>query len=177
MPREVVEALAILERTPQLLDAWLRGMPEAWLDARTEGPESFSPRDVLGHLIGGERRDWIPRLRIIMEQGEGRAFDPFDRFAFRKEIEGRTISVLLDEFASLRLRSLAALRALSLDAEDLGRRGRHPDPSFGPVTLGNLLATWVVHDLSHTAQVARVMAKRYGDAVGPWKAYLPILTR
>ena len=177
MTPEVADAIAILERTPRVLDAWLRGLGGDWLEARTEGPESFSPRDVLGHLIGGERRDWIPRMRIILEQGEKRAFDPFDRFAFRQEIEGKVIGDLLDEFARLRRQSLADLRDLELDAADLARRGRHPDPTFGPVTLGNLLSTWTVHDLSHLGQVARVMAKRYGAAVGPWKAYLPVLTR
>lgn len=168
-------AIAVLERTPALLDGWLRGLPGEWLDARTEGPESFSPRDVLGHLIGGERTDWIPRARSILEQGESATFAPFDRFAFRSEAEGRSVAELLNTFARLRAQNLAALRGFGLTAEDLGRRGRHPD--FGPVTLGQLLATWVVHDLSHVAQVARVMGKRYGDEVGPWKAYLPMLTR
>jgi hypothetical protein len=173
----VADAVAVLERTPLLLDVWLRGLPDAWLDARTEGPESFSPRDVLGHLIGGERRDWIPRMRIIIEHGEKRAFDPFDRFAFRAEIAGKSAAELLDAFAVLRRESLGDLRALHLTPEDLARKGRHPDPAFAPVTLGELLSTWTVHDLSHIGQVARVMAKRYGDAVGPWKAYLPVLTR
>ena len=170
------EALALLERTPPALDAWLRGAPEAWLDARTEGPESFSPRDVLGHLIGGERTDWIARARIILQDGESRAFDPFDRFAFQREA-GQTIETLLDEFARLRQENLQALADLRLAPADLDRRGRHPDASFGPVTLRQLLATWVVHDLSHLAQIARVMGKRYTDDVGPWKAYLPMLTR
>ena len=170
------EALALLERTPPALDAWLRGAPEAWLDARTEGPESFSPRDVLGHLIGGERTDWIPRARIILQHGESRPFDPFDRFAFKREA-GKPIGSLLDEFARLRRDNLAALRDLQLAPADLDRRGRHPDASFGPVTLRQLLATWVVHDLSHLAQVARVMGKRYADDVGPWRAYLPMLKR
>lgn len=169
--------LRLLERTPALLDAWLRDLPGEWVDARTEGSESFSPRDVLGHLISGERHDWVPRARIIMAHGENRAFDPFDRFGFRREIEGRTADALLDEFRSLRRSSLADLEAMHLTPADLARRGRHPDPSFGPVTLGNLLATWVVHDLSHLAQIARVMGKARGDAVGPWSAYLPMLTR
>jgi hypothetical protein len=171
------EAVAVLERTPPMLDAWLRGMPASWLDLHTEGPESFSPRDVLGHLIGGERTDWMARARIIVEHGESRPFDPFDRFAFRAETSGKDIGELLDTFAALRGANLAALAALRLTEADLARRGRHPDPSFGPVTLGQLLATWVVHDLSHTAQIARVMGKRYDAAVGPWRAYLPMLTR
>mgnify|MGYP001590435389 CR=1 FL=1 len=159
------------------LDAWLRGMSDDWLDARTEGPESFSTRDVLGHLIGGERSDWMVRARIILEHGESRTFDPFDRVAFRRGSAGKSVAELLDEFARLRHANLGALRALHLTPADLARRGRHPDPSFGAVTLGQLLATWVVHDLSHIAQIARVMGKRYAEDVGPWKAYLPMLAR
>lgn len=173
----IEDVIAVLDSTPRTLAAWLGGLPDAWLDTRTEGPESFSPRDVLGHLIGGERSDWIPRARIILEQGEARAFDPFDRFAFRREVQGKSVGELLAEFARLRKGNLEALRALRLTPADLERRGRHPDPAFGPVTLGQLLATWTVHDLSHLAQIARVMGKRYADAVGPWKAYLPMLTR
>ena len=170
------DAVAVLEATPRQLDAWLRDLPDAWLDARTEGPESFSPRDVLGHLISGECTDWIPRARMILQHGESRAFEPFDRFGFRKE-GGQGIGALLDEFARLRRENLAALSDLKLAPADLERRGRHPDKSFPPVTLKQLLATWVVHDLSHVAQIARVMGKRYGDDVGPWQAFLPMLTR
>jgi len=172
---DLAAAIAVLERTPALLDAWLRGLPGEWLDDRTEGPESFSPRDVLGHLIGGERTDWIPRARMIMERGEAATFEPFDRFAFRREAEGQSPAELLETFARLRGANLAVLRGLDLRAEDLVRQGRHPD--FGPVSLGQLLATWVVHDLSHLAQIARVMGKRYAEDVGPWKAYLPMLSR
>ncbi|HEY2806470.1 MAG TPA: DinB family protein [Gemmatimonadales bacterium] len=171
------DVTAILERTPRTLAAGLGGLSDVWLDARTEGPESFSPRDVLGHLIGGERTDWIPRARIIMTRGETQTFDPFDRVAFRRELKGKSLGELLGEFSRLREDNLQALRAMKLTPADLERRGKHPDPAFGPVTLGQLLATWTVHDLSHLAQIARVMAKRYGDAVGPWKAYLPILAR
>ena len=167
------EASALLARTPWLLDGWLRGMPEAWLDARTEGEKTFTARDVLGHLISAERDDWIPRARIILEHGEARAFDPFERFDFPRG----SVNDLLDEFTRLRGASLGTLQAMRLTSADLAKRGRHPDPSFGPVTLGQLLSTWVVHDLSHVAQIARVMGKRYGDDVGPWKAYLPMLTR
>ena len=173
----IEDVIAVLERTPRTLAAWLGGLPDAWLDSRTEGPESFSPRDVLGHLIGGERTDWIPRARIILEHGESRAFDPFDRFAFRTEVQAKTIDGLLAEFSRLRSQNLVALKAMKLSPADLERRGRHPDPSFAPVTLGQLLATWTVHDLSHLAQIARVMGKRYAEAVGPWKAFLPMLTR
>ena len=172
---DLTEATAILARTPAILDAWLRGLPDAWLDARTEGPETFSPRDVLGHLIGGERTDWIARARMILEQGEHATFTPFDRFAFRRETAGAELPVLLETFASLRRDNLRTLGDWRLTPQDLTRSGRHPD--LGPVTLGQLLATWVAHDLGHLGQVARVMAKRYGDAVGPWKAYLPVLSR
>lgn len=169
------EAISPLERTPGALDAMLRGLPDVWLAVRTEGPDSFSPRDVVAHLIGGERTDWMPRVRMILEHGERATFVPFDRFAYRREIEGHSTTDLLDTFARLRRANLADLAALPISEADLARRGRHPD--FGTVTLGQLLATWVVHDLSHLAQAARVMGKRYGDAVGPWRAYLPMLTR
>ena len=173
----VAEAVALLERTPRELDVWLRGLPEPWLEARTEGPESFSPRDVIGHLIGGERTDWMARTRVILQFGEGRAFEPFDRFAFQQESAGRPIAELLDEFARLRRENLDALREMQLTQADLDRLGRHPDATFPPVTLRQLLATWVVHDLSHVAQIARVMAKRYADDIGPWKAYHSIFNR
>ncbi len=172
---DLAEAVAVLERTPALLAAMLEGLDDAWLDTRTEGPESFSPRDVLGHLIGGERTDWMPRTRMILEHGEAATFEPFDRVAFRREAAGADLAGLLAAFAGLRSANLLALKGLRLTAADLDRRGRHPD--FGPVTLGQLLATWVVHDLSHLAQIARVMGKRYRDDVGPWRAFLPMLER
>ena len=172
---EPAEAAAILARTPAVLDTWLRGLPEPWLDARPEGPESFSPRDVLGHLIGGERTDWIPRARMILERGEAATFEPFDRFAFQREVAASPLPDLLDTFARLRLANLEMLNGWRLTAEHLAKRGRHPD--FGSVTLRQLLATWVAHDLSHLGQVARVMAKRYKAEVGPWEQYLPILNR
>lgn len=169
----LVEARALLERTPRVLDAWLRGLPDAWLHA-DEGPGTWSAHVVVGHLCHGERTDWIPRARRILEHGEGLAFEPFDRFAQLAE-PPRTTAQLLDELARLRAQSLAELDALGLREADLSRRGRHP--AFGPVTLGELLATWVVHDQGHVAQVARVLAKRYAADVGPWTAYLPVLTR
>lgn len=171
---EIVEAIAALERTPALLDAWLRGLPEAWIRA-DEGSKTFSPFDVVGHLIQGERTDWMPRLKLIREHGESREFEPFDRFAQEHASRGKSLEQLLDEFARLRASSLAELRALRLANTELDLRGRHPD--FGAVTLRQLLATWVVHDLGHIAQIARVMSKRYATEVGPWKAYLPVLTR
>lgn len=169
------EATAILVRTPAILDAWLRGLPETWLDARTEGPESFSPRDVLGHLIGGERKDWIARSRMILERGDSETFTPFDRVGFRREIEQMTLDQLLAAFTALRRQNLATLAGWKLGPADLAKRGRHPD--FGSVTLGQLLSTWAVHDLGHLGQVARVMAKRYKAEVGPWETYLPVLNR
>jgi hypothetical protein len=170
----VAEALAVLERTPATLAAWLRGLPAVWLTA-DEGPETFSPREVVGHLIHGERADWIPRARIILEQGEGRPFEPYDRFAQRREMAGKTTEELLDEFAALRSRNLATVRGWNLSDPQLERTGRHPD--LGVVTLRQLLATWVAHDLEHLGQIARVMAKRYRDDVGPWRRYLPLLDR
>lgn len=168
------DALAILERTPGTLRAWLAELPDGWLQA-DEGPDTFSPLEVLGHLVHGERTDWMARARIIVEVGPGRAFEPFDRFAQRRDFAGWSAGRLLDEFARLRETNLADLRALPVTEGALAREGTHPE--LGRVTLRELLATWVVHDLSHLAQIARVMAKRYGSDVGPWRAYLPILDR
>ena len=169
---ELDHGLAPLGRTPRILDAWLRDLPTPWLDSR-EGPDMLSPRDVLGHLILGERTDWMPRLRLIRSAGESRAFTPFDRFGFRAAIDGRTIGILLDEFATLRRANLEELASLELDRAGLAARGRHP--ALGPVTASQLLATWVAHDLNHLAQIARVMARRYETEVGPWKEYLGVL--
>lgn len=174
MTFSLTEAIPVLERTPRVLDAWLRGVPEPWLRAN-EGPNTFSAFDNLGHLIHGERVDWIPRARIILELGESRAFDKFDRFAMYKESEGKTVAELLDTFTALRRENLATLAGWKLTPAQLAQRGRHPE--LGPVTLSHHLASWVVHDLGHVAQIARVMAKRYKADVGPWVAYLPILTR
>jgi uncharacterized damage-inducible protein DinB len=174
MSFDLDEALTQLERTPGTLRAWFRGLPEAWLMA-DEGLETFSARDVLAHLIHGERADWLARTRIILEQGEARPFDPFDRRGFLDEARGWALEALLEEFERLRTDNLAALRALRISPEDLRRKGAHP--GLGPVTLEQLLAAWVVHDLGHLAQIARVMAKRYKAEVGPWVDYLPVLTR
>ena len=167
------EATAILARTPATLDALLRGLPDGWIHAH-EGGETWSPFDVIGHLIHGEQTDWVPRCRIILEHGEARAFDKFDRFAQFELAKGRTLDSLLDEFATLRRASLRDLAALDLADADLERRGTHP--VFGCVTLGQLLATWVAHDLDHVIQVARVMGRQYSDAVGPWRAYLRVIS-
>jgi hypothetical protein len=171
---DVEEAIAVLERTPESLVALLGGLPDAWLVA-DEGPGTFSPRDVLGHLILGEETDWIPRLRIILAHGESVPFTPFDRFGFRERFGTWPIARLLDRFAELRRENLRELRGLDLDADMLGRTGTHP--GLGRVDLGQLLAAWVVHDLGHLKQVVRVMAGRYRQAVGPWREYLTILDR
>ncbi len=174
MALDLSEARAQLTRTPGTLQAWFGGLPEAWLTA-DEGPDTFSARDVLAHLIHGERTDWMARVRRIRESGEGVPFDPFDRFAFLAEARGWPVAELLAEFARLRADNLRTLEGLDLRPGDLTRTGRHP--ALGRVTLENLLATWVVHDLGHLAQAGRVMAKRYIQEVGPWAEYLPILTR
>lgn len=171
------DAVAVLTRTPATLDALLRGLPNIWVSGNEgrnhEGNDTWSAYDIVGHLIVGERTDWMPRAQIILEQGEARPFDPFERFAQAKESQGKSLEQLLDEFARLRMENLAALRALNLQPKDLTRRGRHP--ALGVVTLSELLATWVVHDLTHVHQVSRVMAHQYRDAVGPWGAYLGVL--
>ncbi len=167
----LTEAAAILERTPGSLNALLQGLPEVWISA-TEGDGTWSPYDVIGHLIHAEHADWLPRARHILA-GETRPFEPFDRTAQFTESQGQSLSELLTTFAEARRASLTALREMKLSAEDLNRTGLHP--ALGEVTLGQLLATWVVHDLDHVTQVARTMAKAYRDATGPWQAYLSIL--
>jgi len=165
------DAVAILERTPASLRALLAGLPETWVQA-TEGDGTWSPYDVVGHLIHGERTDWIPRARHILA-GDTRPFEAFDRTAQFTESEGRSLDELLVTFADLRRANVATLLGMSLTDEDLDRRGLHPE--LGQVTLGQLLATWVVHDLDHAAQIARTMAKVYTEATGPWSKYLSIL--
>jgi hypothetical protein len=166
------EAVALLEHTPASLSALLSGLPEAWVRA-TEGEGTWSPYDVIGHLIHGERTDWIPRAELILAHGESRTFEVFDRFAMFEASRGKSLDELLNTFAQLRAANVARLEALRLAPEDLARRGRHPE--LGSVTLGQHLATWVAHDLSHLAQIARVMGRRYSEAAGPWRAYLPML--
>lgn len=172
MTYDIDQAIDVLSRTPAVLTALLEGLPTAWVEGN-EGGETWSPYDVLGHLIHGERADWIPRAKRILEDGESRAFDPFDRLAQFEESCGKTLAELLAEFAQERQRSLAVLRELNIGADELKKTGTHP--AFGRVTLEQLLATWVVHDLDHLAQVARVMAKQYSVEVGPWSEYLSIL--
>jgi hypothetical protein len=165
------EAIAVLERAPSSLGALLNGLSDAWSRA-TDGEGTWSPYDVIGHLIHGERTDWIPRARQIL-MGVEEPFERFDRAAQFSESEGKSLTELLATFVELRRRNLEALAAMNPTEADLERKGRHPE--LGEVTLGQLLATWVVHDLDHISQIARTMAKAYGDAVGPWTAYLSIL--
>jgi hypothetical protein len=173
----LAETIALLSRTPAALNAQLRGLPNIWVrgnEARNDqGKDTWSAFDIMGHLIVGERTDWMPRVRVILESGEARPFDPFDRFAQLKESQEKSLEQLLDDFARLRGESLAALQALNLQPEDLKRKGKHP--ALGVVTLSELLATWVVHDLTHLHQLSRVMAHQYRNAVGPWSAYLGVL--
>ena len=166
------EAVAVLTRTPATLDAMLRDLPTNWVRC-DEGKDTWNAFDIVGHLIVGERTDWIPRVRIILGHGDARAFDPFDRFAQSRENQDQSLEQRLDDFARLRSGNLAALQALNLQPDDLTRQGRHP--ALGRVTLSELLATWAVHDLTHVHQLSRLMAHQYRDAVGPWSAYLGVL--
>jgi uncharacterized damage-inducible protein DinB len=166
------DAVAILGRTPAALDAQLRGLPVEWTNAH-EGENTWSAFDVVAHLIHADRTNWLPRARTILEHGDARPFDDFQRFAHLETSKGRTLASLLDEFAEVRAQSLEALAGLTLTESDLERRGGHP--ALGSVTLRQLLATWVVHDLDHTMQVSRVLARQYSGEVGPWRAYLRII--
>lgn len=169
---DMQDTISVLTRTPAALDALLRDLPEVWIK-RNEGEETWSPFEIVGHLIHGERTDWMPRARMVLEWGETRTFDPFDRHAQERESDGKSLGQLLDEFAALRTDNLAQLRAMNLRPEDLMLRGRHP--VLGVVTLSELLATWGVHDLTHLHQLSRVMAHQYRELVGPWSAYLGVL--
>ena len=169
---ELEKAITVLERTPAVLAALLDDLPEDWTRVN-EGPETWTPREIVSHLIHGERTDWIPRARIIIRQESYRRFDPFNRFA---ELEsGRPLGDLLEEFEQLRSGNIATLRGWNLKAKDMELTGEHPE--FGTVTMRQLLATWVVHDLSHIAQITRTMARAYTTAVGPWTAYFRVLQR
>jgi len=172
MQFQILEAVQVLERAPAVMDSILRGQSPVWLNARMD-PDSFSPIDVLGHLIYGELTDWIPRARIILEHRDSRAFDPFDRRGFTSLIENKPIGDLLDQFADLRRKSIETLHSLALNDEKLDLPGQHP--GLGRVTMRQLLATWVVHDLNHIDQVLRILSNEYRDAVGPWREYLSIV--
>jgi DinB superfamily len=169
----LAEAIAMLQRTPIVIDALLRGLPDNWVTA-DEGAGTWTPFDVVGHLIHGERTGWMPRARMILDHGESRAFDGFNRSAQFDESKGKTLTDLLDEFATERRRNLNQLAAMQLTDADLDRRGRHPE--LGVVTLRQLLATWVAHDLDHIVQIARVLGRHYSDEVGPWRAYLRVIS-
>jgi hypothetical protein len=173
MDFRLADATPILERTPATLRSLLAGLPAAWT-APNEGPDTWSPFDIVGHLIHGERTDWIPRARIILEQAD-RPFDRFDRFAQFRESEGKTLAQLLDEFEAARRESLDTLRGWKLGDRELALEGQHPE--LGRVTLRQLLATWVAHDLGHIHQMTRVMAKQYREAIGPWREYLTVMDR
>ena len=168
------DALPVLKRTPRVLRELLAGLPDVWTGA-VEGPGTWSPYDVVGHLIHGERTDWVPRVEHILRHGDTVAFEPFVMDAMFEASRGRSLPELLDTFAELRAAHLNRLESLGLTDADLPRRGRHPE--FGPVTMGQHLATWVAHDMSHIGQIVRIMARQYRDAVGPWTQYLSILRR
>jgi hypothetical protein len=165
-------AVEILSRTPETLNRLLRDLPDSWITGN-EGPDTWSAFDIMGHLVHGEETDWVPRVKIILEHGESRAFEPFDRFAQFEKSKGKSLMDLLDEFDSLRKGNLSLLERMTITPAQLALRGMHPE--LGSVTLSQLLATWVAHDLSHVAQATRVLCKQYSEAVGPWKQYLPIL--
>lgn len=174
MEFQLIHAIEVLERTPATFRALLGGLTEAWTSPN-EGPDTFSAFDNVGHVVHGERATWIPRARIILAQGEYRRFEPYDRFAQYHESRGKSMADLLDEFAHLRADNVATLRGWRLSERELALEGEHP--ALGTVTLRQLLATWVAHDLGHVAQTARVLAKQYREAVGPWRVYLPVMDR
>ena len=164
--------ISFLTRTPDALNALLRDLPETWTH-RNEGAKTWSAYDIVGHLIHGELTDWLPRARMILESGESKSFERFDRFAQERDSKGKSLGELLDEFARLRSKNLDELRAMNLRPEDLAKRGRHP--ALGVVTLSQLLATWPAHDLTHLHQLSRVMAHQYREAVGPWTKFLGVM--
>ena len=172
MQHNLQDTIAFLARTPAALDVLLRDLPHKWTHSN-EGERTWSAFDIVGHLIHGERTDWMPRAKMILQFGESKAFDPFDRHAQERESQGKTLAQLLDEFARLRAENVNELRALSLQSADFDRRGLHP--ALGIVTLSQLLATWVAHDLTHVHQISRVLAHQYREAVGPWSAFLGVL--
>ena len=172
MEHNLQHTISLLARTPATLNALLRDLPDAWTLCK-EGENTWSAFDIVGHLIHGERTDWMPRARMILQHGETQTFVPFDRWAQVRESQGKSLAQLLDEFARLRSENLDRLRALNIQPEDLQRRGQHP--ALGTVTLSQLLATWAAHDLTHLHQISRVMAHQYREAVGPWSKYLGVM--
>jgi len=172
MEQNLQQTIALLSRTPAALNVFLRELPDS-LTRQNEGGDTWSAYDIVGHLVYAERTDWMPRVKMILEFGETRAFEKFDRLGQVRESQGKSLGQLLDEFAGVRAENLDELRALNLQKKDLNRRGRHP--SLGVVTLSQLLATWAAHDLTHLHQLSRIMAHQYREAVGPWSAYLGVL--
>ena len=171
---DLFHSVEILSRTPAILSAMLTGLSEEWI-YQNEGDNTWSPYEVIGHLIHGEKTDWIVRAKIILSDAEDKTFEPFDRFAQMKATRERTIAELLHEFLLLRAENLSALKDFRIQESDLSKTGMHPE--LGEVNLAQLLACWVAHDLNHIAQISRVMAKQYADEVGPWSAYLGILKK
>jgi DinB superfamily len=174
MTLDLEGAKALLRRTPAVLDALLLGLPDPWV-RENEGRDTWSSFDVVGHLVEAEETNWIPRVRHLIAHGESAAFPPFDRFGFTGKSKGKSMADILDTFRAVRARSLRELDEMRLTPQDLGRKGKHPD--FGPVTLGQLLATWAIHDLNHLGQIVHVLARQHTEAVGPWRAFLGILDR
>ena len=172
MEHNLQNTIALLTRTPTALDVLLRDLPDSWTLCN-EGENTWCVCDVIGHLIHGERTDWISRAVMILQSGDTQTFAPFDRAGHAREMEGKSLDELLDEFTDLRLKNVSTLRAWNLQPEILARRGRHP--VFGPVTLSELLATWAAHDLTHLHQISRIMAHQYREAVGPWSKFLGVL--
>ena len=172
MKYSVEAAIELLERTPGVLEAMLRGLSDQWMYAN-EGEDTWSPFQVVGHLIEGERNDWIPRCQIVLSDSENKTFKPFDRHSQEEWIKGKCIEDLLETFRDHREQNIQILRSFQLNEEKLNRTGIHP--AFGEVTLRQHLSTWMAHDQSHLAQIARVLAKQYRDECGPWTEYLPIL--
>ena len=172
MEFKLEEGIEVLRQTPSAINGLLRPLSSAWIEPN-EGLNTWSPFDVVGHLIHGEETDWIPRARIIINDGENRPFEPFDRVAMFEKSKGKSLVELLDTFSNLRSSNIQELEQMNLTPLMLEKRGTHPE--LGPVTLAQLLASWVVHDLGHIAQIVRVMARQYRAEVGPWSAYLPIL--
>ena len=171
-PFSLDEAIQVLETTPKVLTALLNSLPQSWAEA-DEGPDTWSTYDILGHLIHGEKTDWIPRAQIILDEGKSRTFPQFDRFAQFSDSKGKSLKVLLNEFVQLRKNNIETLMRMELTDRDFVKSGLHPD--FGEVTLKQLLSTWVTHDMSHLRQIARVLAKQYKSEIGPWEKYLPVV--
>lgn len=172
MKFDLEKSIDILERTPKVLNTMLSGLSEDWIQVN-EGPETWSPYDIIGHYIQGEKKDWISRAKIILTEGGDKEFSPFDRFAQFEESKGKTLEQLLQEFQDLRTSNIIELKNLKISQDQLDLEGVHP--SFGKVSLRELLSTWVVHDLNHISQISRVLANQYKEEVGPWNAYLRIL--